>query len=66
MKKNVIHAQVVKGIYKDSSIEIHLSSSPSDCHVYCNGKELDNVICAHISITTKGIKAYLELRKKDG
>jgi len=63
-KLNRINAIVKRGIYKDGEIEIEIGETGADSKVKVNGKELHNVIGAHIHMRAGEVtKLCLELYK---
>lgn len=48
MKKSIVRAKGITGIYSDKSIEIEIGQTAKDCKVKINGKKLSNVHSAHI------------------
>jgi len=64
IKINRINAIVRKGIYKDKEIEIDIGQTGHTSSVKINGKQLNNVLGAHIHIRAGEItKVCLELFK---
>jgi len=63
---NRINAIVQRGRYKDGAIEIEIGQTGKDSKVKINGKELKNVIGAHIHLRAGEItKLNLELYKAE-
>ncbi len=50
MKKNLIIATGVTGIYKDQDIEIEIGKHSNECHVKVNGKEVNDIFGVHIHL----------------
>lgn len=64
-KLNRINAVVKRGIYKDGEIEIEIGKTGEDTKIIFNGKELHNVIGAHIHMRAGDVtKLCLELYKE--
>lgn len=65
MKKNIITAVGLTGIYKDKEIEVEIGKDGSSSKIKINGKELTNVIGVHIHLwPDKPTKLVLEIYKK--
>ena len=52
MKKNIIRAMGVSGIYRDKEIEIHIGASSDKTIIKVNGKPVDLIFGAHIHMRT--------------
>ena len=48
MKKNLIIAKGVRGIYKDKDIEVEIGESSEKCRIKVNGKEVEDIFGVHI------------------
>lgn len=66
MKKNIIIAKGVKGIYKDKEIEIKIGNHSDNSDIKVNGKKVRGIFGVHIHIrvdkeTTLILEKYKDL-----
>ena len=51
MKKNIVKAKCISGIYADKNLEVHIKQNPKDCKVFVGKTEITHkVLSAHIHL----------------